>query len=139
MLDDCVTRLSESVTSGGGDWVSGDGDGSVEDVWRAGNTPGQAVGTGAVEAVRGVAVSVARLAGDLRPPVLLVQVVVLGRLCAALHRHRDVGLGGCTGGHWWRGDLLTGGDACGNWRRHKRKVSQGEQRKRRGKDALGTF
>lgn len=47
-------------------------------MWRARNTPGQAVGTGAVQAVRGVAVSVARLAVNLRPSVLLIQVVVLG-------------------------------------------------------------
>lgn len=92
MLHHGVTRLSGSVGGGGGDWLSRDGNGSGDDVWRAPDTPGQAVCTRAVEAVRGVAVGVARLAVDLRPPVLLVQVVVLGRLCAALHCNRLVGL-----------------------------------------------
>lgn len=59
MLGDWVTCISGSIRGGGDDWLSRGGDGSGDDVWRAGNPPGQAVGTGAVKAVRGVAVSVA--------------------------------------------------------------------------------
>lgn len=135
MLYRWVTCLSGSIGGGGDDRLSRGGDGSGDDVWWAGNTPGQAVGTGAVKAVRGVAVSVAWLAVDLRPPVLLVQVVVLGWLCAALYGHRDVGLGGCTGWHWRRSSLLTGGDACRDWRRKDGRWIQEEKRNReiRGK------
>jgi len=85
----------------------------------AGGAAGQAVGAGAVQAVGGVAVGVARLAVDLRPAVLLVQVVVLGRLGAALHRHRDVRLGGRARRHRRRGGLPTGGEARGDWRREE--------------------
>lgn len=78
------------------------------------NTPGQTVGTGAIEAVGGVAVGVARLAVDFGPAVLLVQVVVLRRLGAALHGHRDEGLGGRTRRHGWRSSLFTGRYAGGD-------------------------
>lgn len=52
---------------------------------------GQTARADATEAVGGVAAS--RLAVDLAGAVLLVQVRVLGRLGAALQRHRDEGLG----------------------------------------------
>ena len=73
---------------------------------------GQAAGPRAVEAVGRVAA--ARLAVGLALAVLVVQVGVLRRLGAALHRHRDVGLGGGAGGHGGRGGLLTGGYAGGD-------------------------
>lgn len=73
-----VTCLGGSIGGGGGDRLSRRGNGSRDNVRRTTNTPSQAVGAGAVKAVRRVAVSVARLAVDLRPPVVLVQVVVLG-------------------------------------------------------------
>lgn len=59
MLDYRVTCLSGSIGGGGGEWLSRGGDGSGDDVWRAGYTAGQAVGTGAVKAVRRVAMCVA--------------------------------------------------------------------------------
>lgn len=95
------------VDSGGeGFPVGGDGHGD-----RPRDTPSQAVGAHAVEAVGGIAVCLARLAGDgLAAAVtlrLVIQVGVLGRLSAALHRHRDVGLGGGARRYrWWA--LLTG-------------------------------
>lgn len=65
MLDYRVTCLSGSICSGGGNWFSRGSNRSGDDVRRAGNAPGQAVGTGAVKAVRRIALSVARLAVDL--------------------------------------------------------------------------
>lgn len=59
MLNGRVTCLSGSIDGDGDDWLSRGGDRSRDDMWRTGNTPGQAVGTGAVKAVRGVAVGVA--------------------------------------------------------------------------------
>lgn len=114
MLDGRVSGLRGSVDGGRGEGLPGDGDRGGDDVRRTGDAPSQAVGAGAVQAVGGVAVGVARLAVDLRAAVLLVQVVVLGRLGAALHRHRDVGLGGGARRHGRRGNLLTGRYACGD-------------------------
>lgn len=114
MLDGRVPRLCGSVGGGWGNGIPGSGDRGGDDVRRTGDAPGQAVGAGAVQAVGGVAVGVARLAVDLRAAVLLIQVAVLGRLGAALHGHGDVGLGGGAWWHWWGGNLLTGGDACGD-------------------------
>lgn len=114
MLNGRVPGLCGSVGGGRGDGVSGSGDRGGDDVRRTGDAPGQAVGAGAVQAVGGVAVCVARLAVDLGAAVLLIQVVVLGRLGAALHCHRDVGLGGGAWRHRRGGNLLTGRDACGD-------------------------
>lgn len=95
--------------AGGGRGVAGGGHGRR----GAAVALGQAAGPRAVEAVRRVAA--ARLAVGLALAVLAVQVGVLRRLGAALHRHRDVGLGGGAGGHGGRGRLLTGGDAGGDY------------------------
>lgn len=114
MLDGRVPGLCGSVGGGRENGLPWSGDRGGDDVRRARDAPGQAVGAGAVQAVGGVAVGVARLTVDLRAAVLLIQVVVLGRLGAALHRHRDVGLGGGARWHWWRRDLLTGRDARGD-------------------------
>ena len=96
------------VVDGGGEGFPVDGDGHGD---RPRDTPSQAVGARAVEAVGGIAVCLARLAGDgLAATValrLVVQVGVLGRLSAALHGHRDVGLGG-SARRDRRGSLLTG-------------------------------
>lgn len=114
MLDERVPGLCGSVGGGWADGIPRGGDRGGDDVRRTGDAPGQAVGTGAVQAVGGVAVGVARLAVDVGAAVLLIQVVVLGRLGAALHRHRDVGLGGGAWRHWRGGNLFTRRDARGD-------------------------
>lgn len=136
MLNDWFTCLSGSIGSGRSDRFSWGGNGSRDDVRRAGNAPGQAVGTGAVKAIRGVAVGVARLAVDLWSPVLLIQVVVLGRLCAALYCHRDVGLGSCTRRHWWRSSLPTGGYACRDWKKREGRGRRREEERNKEKKKL---
>lgn len=70
--------------------------------WRSFGALSQAARTDATEAVAGVAA--ARLAVGFAAAVLLVQVGVLGRLGAALQRHRDEGLG-CGAGRHRRGSL----------------------------------
>lgn len=72
MLDGRVSGLCGSVGGGRGNGLPGSGNRSGDDVRRTGDAPSQAVRTGAVQAVRGVAVGVARLAVDLRAAVLLI-------------------------------------------------------------------